>query len=222
MFVILAKPESPYWPGAPSIAAGCPIFATGSSSLRWGRAPRPLAVILAQPPAPSFPTSRHSGAAPTSRHSPRRHSGAAPMRVVILAQPESPYWPLPLPLPLPLLACHSERSEESPHWPLPLPVPRRCLFSAVILSSLTRQVELRPKMTPQASTDSIGLIRRAIRSTSFEREGSRRTPYHLNPPPLSPTKSPPSLFLTPYPLPLFSCQDSRTPNFPLTNTKQTT
>jgi hypothetical protein len=86
--------------------------------------------------------------------------------------------------------------EGPPHFAFacftPLPVLRRCLFLLVILSA------------------------------SFEREGPRRTPPHPNPPPLSPVKSPPLLFLTPYPLPLFSCQDPRSPKFPLTHTNQTT
>jgi hypothetical protein len=60
------------------------------------------------------------------------------MRVVILAQPESPYWPLLLFLPLSVLACHSERSEESPHLQLSVLLfviperirdPRRAVFA---------------------------------------------------------------------------------------------
>jgi hypothetical protein len=64
-----------------------------------------------------------------------RHSGAAPPQVVILAQPESPYWPLPLPLllllPLFVLRCHPERSfsqsyreKRSRRTPIPLAPPR--------------------------------------------------------------------------------------------------
>ena len=106
-------------------------------------------------------TPRHPGRPPTSRHPDRRrrflppqwrdprisllpvfarHSGAAPPRVVILAQPESPYWPLPLPLllllPLFVLRCHPERSfsqsyreKRSRRTPIPLAPPRPSTLS---------------------------------------------------------------------------------------------
>jgi hypothetical protein len=74
--------------------------------------------------------------------------------------PESPYFVVVCSLSEPSKLCHPERSGSRPHRETRSRRTCGCLFCAVILSA------------------------------SFEREGPRRTPTRLNPPPLSPTKLP--------------------------------
>ena len=89
-----------------------------------------------------------------------RHSGAAlyassfwrsPLRIVILAQPESPYWPLPLPLPVllrtpppssrPEAAYFAAAVEGPPHFAFVLAVACSCRHSAALLFVIPQRSE---------------------------------------------------------------------------------
>jgi len=88
-----------------------------------------------------------------------RHSGAAlyassfwrsPLRIVILAQPESPYWPLPLPLPVLLRTPPPSSRPEAAYFAAAVEGPPHFAFAlAVACPSLAQPIT--PSSRPEAA-----------------------------------------------------------------------